>query len=119
MVSNITLVESMNVVTTVSLVYLMLLWKTMQPSLILYDKERFRDQTSSDLPAATPLQNHYRKKLVAYKHQGRAKVHRFNLKVDHMLHFKEAQNKHSGPPATLSSYGPISPRIPSSSVSTD
>ncbi|GCB74385.1 hypothetical protein scyTo_0003475 [Scyliorhinus torazame] len=32
------------------------------------------------------------KKLVAYKRQDQAKGLRFNLKVDHILHFKEAQN---------------------------
>ena len=32
------------------------------------------------------------KKLVAYKRQDQAKGLRFNLKVDHILHLKEAQN---------------------------
>ena len=34
------------------------------------------------------------KKLVAYKRQDQAKGLRFNLKVDHILHLKEAQNNH-------------------------
>ena len=34
------------------------------------------------------------KKLVAYKHQDQAKGLRFNLKVDQIVHLKEAQNNH-------------------------
>ncbi|MEW8689211.1 MAG: hypothetical protein AB2556_25595 [Candidatus Thiodiazotropha sp.] len=34
------------------------------------------------------------KKLVAYKRQDQAKGLRFNLKVDHILELKEAQNNH-------------------------